>query len=130
MSETKAFWSFYHLMKGSKHYIRGDFFEWFSHLSKVNLVWEWFLKKWYPKIAQNLEKHQIKPMHYTPTWFLSGFMSLPFRPVLKLRLFDRYVAFGTRSMLSFAFTIIALEKELFATGTTDRILNAFQTPFD
>jgi hypothetical protein len=129
MPEAKAFWSYWHLMKGTRHMFRNYFLNDFTNLKRMNVVWEALLKKRFPKVAQNFAKYKVEPMHYTPPWFLTGFQSMPFPPLLRLRLFDRQAAIGSRAILSFALAIIETEKDTLSKGNMDAIMPILQKPY-
>jgi hypothetical protein len=128
MSETRAFWAFWHLMKGSKHELSQFYVCEFSRLKELNQVWEVLLQKNFPKIARHLKKLQVDTMLYTSAWFLTGFQSIHFPKPLKLRLFDRQVAFGTRALLSFALTIVSIEKKQLETENAEILIPFLQNP--
>jgi hypothetical protein len=61
-------------------------------------------------------------------WFLSAFQNFHFKPNLRLRFYDTYLAFGTRALFSFGLTIVAIERKRLATGNLDLVMTILQKP--
>jgi hypothetical protein len=110
MDEGPAYWSFYHLLCGPKHKLSEFFVDDFLQLRLLNVVWDKILEIRFPKVHANLKRLKVEPMTYTPNWFLTAFQVLPFPNVFRLRVFDRYAAFGTRALLSLGIAIIKVIK--------------------
>lgn len=128
LDEVQAFWCFVNLMNGPQLQFRSLFIHKFSGLNKLNELWEKLLALKFPKVAHNLVKENIVPVLYTPAWFLCSYLSLPFEPTLKLRIFDRTLMFGARAILSFGLAIIALNKKMLETEKATKILLYLQHP--
>ena len=128
LDEIQAFWCFVNLMNGPHLQFRRLYIHKFSGLNDLNKLWEKLLDLKFPKVSHNLKEEKIYPILYTPAWFLSSYISLPFEPTLKLRIFDRILMFGARALLSFGLVIIALNKKLLETEKATKILLYLQHP--
>jgi hypothetical protein len=111
MDEARAFWCFSQLMSGPHCQTRKLYVNDFAGLKIVNRVWEAILNEKYKKIADNLKANMVMPELYTTSWFLPAFMNLNFPPEVRLRVFDRYVMFGFRAVLSFGLTILVSKQD-------------------
>jgi hypothetical protein len=128
MDENQAYWCFYHLLRGAQHMLADFFVNDFMNLRSLNVVWEKILQIKLPKVYDNLRRLKVEAMTYTPSWFLTGFQTLPFPNVFKLRIFDRYAAFGTRALLSLAVVITKKIKVDLEKGGASNIRALLQNP--
>ena len=128
LDEEEAFQSFSALMSESKLNIRRIFLHKFSGLEELNLIWENLLQTKFPKVAKHFKELELFPMIYTPTWFISSFLNIQFLPIIKLTIFDRVIAFGVRALLSFALTIIAMNRKFLETASFQDIILYLQYP--
>ena len=124
MDEKSAYYCFRALMYSQKYMIRNFFISGFPQLFKLKEVWNYLLKKKYPKVYENIE--QVDFIIYGAEWFLSAFLRMPFVTELKLRVFDRYIAFGTRALISFGLVIISRHKDVLANSDFDDIITTLQ----
>jgi hypothetical protein len=127
MDEERAFWCFMGLMM-MKFQLRRLYANAFEGLTFLNTVWECLLEEKYRRVAQNLKALDIAPGLYTPNWFLTAFMAVQFTPEIRLRIFDRFVAFGCRALVSFALVIIARNREDLARKPVGDCLTILQKP--
>jgi hypothetical protein len=128
MSEERAFWAFYYLMRGSKHRLRDYYINEFENLKELNRVWDVIVQKKYPKIHANLKRLDIDAIVYTTSWFLTAFLNIEFPAVLRLRIFDRYCAFGSRALLSLGLTCVSLLKKELMAPEMEKVLPILQNP--
>lgn len=128
--EEKAFWCLYNLMMGDKHKVKDLFENEFSGLKVMNSVWEILLEKKFKHVYQKLKDLMVDPMIYTPSWFLCAFLDLDFPPVLRLRIIDRLIVFGSRQILSLALAVIDLNQETLSARNAqmDTVLPLLQNP--
>jgi hypothetical protein len=127
MDEERAFWSFMGLMM-LKFQLRRLYSNAFEGLNFLNTVWENLLEEKYRRVAQNLNALKVVPNLYTPNWFLTAFMAVEFRPEIRLAIFDRFVAFGCRALVSFALVIIARNRHELARKPIRDCLAILQRP--
>lgn len=130
MEERQSFWCFVSLMKGKKHHLRNFFSPGFPGLDKIGKVWEYVLNHHYKRVAKRLEDIGLSTIMYVPSWFMCNFFNMPFPMVLKLRLFDCFLGFGTRAIFSFALTIIKMNKDLLLTNSMEDCLQILQRPYE
>jgi hypothetical protein len=128
LHEECAFWCFFRLMCGSKIQFRRLYVDAFSGLQELSRVWEMVLADSFPNVAANFEANHLLPAMYTTSWFLTAFMNSEYPPDLRVRLFDRFVAFGCRALLSFAKVIVALNQEELAVAKTNQCFAVLQKP--
>jgi hypothetical protein len=128
LDETRAFWCFMQLMNGTKFSFRRLFMNDFEGLRALVAVWDILLQEKFKRIATKFKSIQIFPEMYTTTWFLPAFQSIEFHPELRLRLFDRYITCGCRSLLSFGLVIISATTEELLAGSLNDCLLILQHP--
>lgn len=128
MNDESAYWSFCHFMKGPKRHHRELYTDQFANLNNLNLVWDGILRSKFPKVAANLKKLGIESKDYTNGWFLAAFQGIPFPAEFRLRIFDRLCAFGTRTLLSFAITIVSAAQKDLETGRFDGVTTMLKDP--
>jgi hypothetical protein len=128
MNDEDAYWSFRHFMGGSKRCYREFYRNQFTNLNYLTLVWEEVLGARFPKVVANFQKLNIESSYYTGGWFLAGFQGFSLPPELRLRLFDRLCAFGTRTLLSFAILVLAAAQKELETGGFDRVTTILKDP--
>jgi hypothetical protein len=128
MWPTRAFWAFYHLMNGRGHMFRNYYVHDFVNLKLLNRVWDVALGTRYKTIHANLTKLEIAPVVYTSSWFLTAFLTIQFPPVLRLRIFDGVVAFGTRALLSLGLACVSLLKKELMGSETELVVPLLQNP--
>jgi hypothetical protein len=128
MSEARAFWTFYYLMQGKRHMLRTMFMHEFDGLKRINIVWKHIFEKRYPKVYKAVTDMGCDPMIYTPSWFLTAFLNLDFPPVFRLRIMDRYLAFGMRAILSLGLAVISLLKNQLVGAGLELVIPLMQNP--
>ena len=128
MEEQAAYLCFKAMMSSQNFAVRYFFLPGFPRLNELSKVWKVAFQKSYKKIYNRFERENIDVMTYTPQWFLSAFMNQQFEPVLRLRIFDRYVAFKSAALLSFGLVIISRHKEEFLTKGMEVIIPLLQRP--
>ena len=125
-----AYECFQTLMLGPRYQRREFFLPTFPRLIKLTKVWEVVFKEKYPKVFNNLKQNNLEPLIYTPSWFLTCYTNVGFEPVVMLRIFDRFLAFGSRALLSFALVIISRLKKKLLTNQMDKLIISIQRPFE
>ena len=130
MEEEQSFWCFVSLMKGKRHHLRNFFSPGFPALEKMRTVWEYALNHHYKSVAKKLNELGLAPIMYVPSWFMCNFFNMPFPMVLKLRLFDCFLGFGTRAIFSFALTIIKMNKDVLLNSSMEDALQILQRPYE
>jgi hypothetical protein len=128
MDEDRAFRCLCRLMRDTKHSLREFFVSDFAKLRSLNIVWDNIIRSKFPKIHANLKRLHIDHMTYTSKWFLTAFLTLRFPPKFKLRIFDRYAAFGMRALLSLGITMIGELTTALETGDQEMVLGVLLNP--
>jgi hypothetical protein len=128
MNENRAFWSYYHLMRGKRIMFRNFFVDDFMQLRAITQVWTRFLKACFPAIYSNLKRNKIDHITYTKNWFPTAFLTVRFQSSLRLRIMDRFIAFGTQALFSMAVTIVVLAKDELAVADGQRALAILENP--
>lgn len=130
MEEEQSFWCFVSLMRGKRHHLRNVFSPGFPALDKIGKVWEYTLNHHFKNVAEKLNDIGLSTIMYVPSWFMCNFFNMPFPIVLKLRLFDCFLGFGTRAIFSFAITIIKMNKDVLLKSTMEEALQILQRPYE
>ena len=125
-----AYECFQTLMLGKRYQRREFYLPTFPRLIQLTKVWNVVLQEKYPKVSENLKKNNLDPLIYTPSWFLTCYTNVGFEPVVMLRIFDRFLAFGSRALLSFALVIVSRLKKKLLTNQMDKLIISIQRPFE
>jgi hypothetical protein len=128
MDEDRAFRCFYRLMRGPKHSLREFFINDFAKLRSFNVVWDNIIRAKFPKIHANLKRLGIDHTAYTSRWFSTACLTLPFPPDFKLRIFDRYAAFGARVLLSLGLAMMEKMKSPLETSDSATVQSLLLNP--
>jgi hypothetical protein len=115
-------------MNDENHALRLMYIGEFAGLHRVNKVWSYILKLQYPRIHSNLHLLAIEEMVYTPSWFLTAFLNLPFPIAFRLRLMDRWLTFGTRAILSLALALVGLNRDGLLESSMEKVVPILQNP--
>ena len=129
MDEITAFYSFKTLMIDSRYKLRDYYLSGFPRLIESTKIWDIVLEDKYKNIYENFLEKKIHSLIYTPSWFLTIFLNVDFPINIRLRIFDRFVLYGFRSLLSFGLVIISRLKNELLSSNTDLILISLQKPF-
>lgn len=130
MDETSAFWCFYQLMSAPRFDMRSLFLSGLPKVRELNRVWSLMLDDFFPQISAKFTKEGVEPILYTASWWLAAFINLPFPSDLTLHIYDRFITFGCKALLSFGLTIIALHHDYFASNEGDVAIQLLQKPSD
>lgn len=95
---------------------------------RMNAVWKVIFEDRYPKVAAHVREQQIADIMYTPSRFLCAFMNITMPSVLRLKIFDRFVAFGLRALLSLSLVFISLTKRELIVADQVGCLKILQNP--
>ncbi|OHS96689.1 ecotropic viral integration site [Tritrichomonas foetus] len=128
MEEATAFWCFKEIMMGKSHLLRNFFLPEFPSLNKLTQVWEYYLNTKFKKIGKRFESIGVLTIMYAPSWFMCNFLNSSFPMVLKLRIFDCYLYFGTRAIFSFAITIVKMHEKVLMTEPMEHVVPLLQRP--
>jgi hypothetical protein len=128
MEPQRALWCFLKLMGGAGREMRLLYTKEFEGWRHLNIVWGRLLTEKFKKVAEHLQSYGIVPEGYTRSWFLTAFLEVEIRPELRLIVFDRFVAFGRRALLSFGLTIVAMCAGEIVKGNQKECLEILQTP--
>jgi hypothetical protein len=112
LDETPAFWCFHNLMNGPVLQMRRLYMNRFQGLRSLSQVWDAALIDKYPKVWKCFKEIDVDSMIYTTGWFLTGFMTMNLKAEVRLGLFDRFITFGCRALISFGLVIVSRLKAL------------------
>jgi hypothetical protein len=65
---------------------------------------------------------------YCPVWFLTAFQTMDWPPDLQLRIYDRFLFFGLRGLLSFALMIVKEHESQLVDAPIEEMLPLLQHP--
>jgi hypothetical protein len=128
LDETRAFWCFMKLMCGTKFSFRRLFMNGFEGFRILNQIWMLLLREKAKRVAAKLDAIQLAPELYTKGWFLSAFQNTNLDPELRLRIFNRYVAFGCRSLLSFGLVVVSAATNELLNGSREECIALLERP--
>jgi hypothetical protein len=126
MPEGRAFFAFLYLMVGRKRLVR-DYFDPAS-LEVLGRIWERLLTVRMKDVKDILDYVQIKTDEYLPTWLQTAFLTVPIDPRTRLRIFDRFVAFGTRALFSVGLVIMFGLRQIMFSSDKEALLKRLRGP--
>ena len=130
LEETSAFWCFHNLMRHPKFNCRELFLPGFPRVVQMNKVWKVILKTKCKHIYAFLERAEVDPFVYTTSWWLVSFLSCQLELQTALTVFDRFVVFGSRAVLSFGLAILVMHKDAIIQMDVDGLIRCLQSPKD
>lgn len=128
MDEATAYDCFEMIMLSPKYGWRHFYLPEFPRLRLLNSIWEEALAEKYPKIAENFKKVNLESLYYTPSWFLTLFLNQDFPPKIKFMIFDRFVEYGSRALISFGLVIVSRNKALLVDKPFESVISVMQKP--
>lgn len=128
LDENTAYNCFAKFLMGERIQWRNYFLPDFPRYYLLVKIWHVALKDKYPKVFQHFQAINAEPLIYTPSWFLTGFLNMDFPPVVRLHIFDCWIEFGSKALLSFALVIVSRNKKSFATDPFEILLPNLQNP--
>jgi hypothetical protein len=99
-----AFISYFCLMTSKKHKAHNYFKD--PEVQEITRVWDILLKQQFPKIAPRFRQLSVDHTKYFPHWLQTAFLDVPCPPPIRLRVFDRFIRFGTRALFSFGLVVV------------------------
>jgi hypothetical protein len=128
LDEEQTFWCFVGLMNGPIHKHKRLFQNQFQGLNDLNKVWDLIIEVKFPQIAANFKKIDLAPIVYTTGWWLGAFMGFDLQSELRMRVFDRFLEFGYRALLSFGLVVLVKGKQVLETAGSLECLGLLQNP--
>ena len=128
MDEESAFYALCNVMTGTRTLQREYFTIGFPRLQLANTMFELLLKKRCNDILTRLDQINIILPIFTTGWFMPAFMSYSWASPFQLRIFERFLFYGTRSLLSFGLTILLIHKKMIMTQGMEDILTILHHP--
>ncbi|EAY19366.1 TBC domain containing protein [Trichomonas vaginalis G3] len=129
MDEKCAYACFKEMMMSPNFGLRNYFLPGFPRLNEISKLWKIVFERQYKKIYQRFEKLGIIHFMYLPQWFLSAFMNQSFSPILRMSIYDRFIAHKGQALLSFGLVIISRHKDFFMKEQMESILPVLQHPY-
>lgn len=128
MDEDLALWAFHNTLKGYKTMQREYYTPGSPRCTLATTMLKDVIKMKYPKIFAKLESDQINVESFASSWFLNVFLHEPWPPEMMLKMFERFLFYGTRALLTFALVIISRNKNELLTMSKDDVLNLLMKP--
>lgn len=128
MDENSSFNCFCNLMLSKRFGFRSLFVNGFPRIQMMNKVWCVALQSYFPHIERKLAQSNIEPIVYTFGWWIANFLNFPLPDDILLLLFDRYLLFGSMSLISFGLTIFGVCKEYLEKSSIDEMISLLQMP--
>jgi hypothetical protein len=124
MDEVKAFDAFLHLMAGPKRMAKNYFDpETIKNLAKV---WETILRRRKPAAFARMKRRQVRHEDYVSVWLTTAFLKAELPPGCRLRVFDRFLAFGARAIFSLGLSLVDFVTDLPAETIVDMLVKPTQ----
>ncbi|EAY03313.1 TBC domain containing protein [Trichomonas vaginalis G3] len=111
--EEIAFKSFIQIMNHPRCLHRFYFTEGFPRLDIAINILRILLQKKYPKILKKIDNENMPISMFATQWFMTAFMAFNWDPEFQMRIFERFIFYGTRGLLGFALVIFSRHKKMF-----------------
>lgn len=128
MEEEMAFKCFVQIMRHPRCLHAGYFSDGFPRLDIANKMLRELLLKKYPKIIKNIDSQNVPLNMFTTQWFMTAFMAFNWDPEFQMRIFERFLFYGTRGMLGFALAIFSRHKKELVNSTFETMVPILQNP--
>jgi hypothetical protein len=106
LDPTPAFWCLSRAMESKEIQLRKILN---GGLEGMNMVWQVVLDWRFPRVGKYFKKLELTPLMYSSAWFLTAFLAIDLRPEIKLMIFDRFLMYGFRAVLSFALVVVGMQ---------------------
>jgi hypothetical protein len=116
MDEESAFYCFAGVMGGEVISHRGYFAPPFVRLRQAERMLRALVRKWAPGVLAHFGRVGVAFQLFSSQWFATAFQCMDWPTELRLRIFDRFLRYGTRWLLAFAVTIIMEHRNVLETG--------------
>ena len=113
---------------GSRINHRGYLVQGFPRLEIANKMLLCLMDKKCPQVIKRMNQIGVFMAMFTPGWFLTAFQSLSWPPELQLRIFERFLFYGTRGLLGLGFAIIMVHADLLEKAEMGSFLRILQHP--
>lgn len=101
-----AYYAYLTLMTSTKHKVHNYFKD--TEVQEITRVWDVLVQQRLPEVGPKFLELFVDHKDYFPTWLQTAFLDVPCSPAIRLRIFDRLVKFGTRSLFSFGLVVVTL----------------------
>jgi len=128
MDEESAYYALYNVMNGTRTMHRDYFIVGFPRLTLCTRMLSSLMRRKCPRLLDRLNQLDIMLEIFTTGWFMPAFQSYSWVPQLQLRLFERFLFYGTRALLSYGLVIILRHKQLIMTGNMETVLTTLHHP--
>jgi hypothetical protein len=123
----RAFTAVLYLFTSSKHRVSNYFHV--AQVGEIAKVWERALLKHAAAIQRKFNGLEVQHVDYLTDWLQTAFLKIEFAPELRLRIFDRFIKFGTPALLSFGIVIVhALNEKLQTAADREAVLALLKNP--
>lgn len=127
MDVDSAYQCFVCLMMG-KNDQRGYFLSGFPKLEIANEALRLLMKDRCKRVLKNFERAGVLFPMFSPNWFMTAFQAYCWPPELQLRIFERFLMFGTRALMSLGLTILLRHEDILRKSGLEEILPILQRP--
>ena len=124
--EEDVFWALTVLISDSKFGMHGYFIPKFPKLKVAQAHHDRIVRKFLPKVHDNLNRNGITPNLYTTRWFLKCLLdSVPFH--LAVRLWDIWMLEGEKLLIAMMYNMVKMYRHQLVKINLDRMMTLMQT---
>ena len=125
-NEEDVFWALTVLMSDSKYGMAGYFIPTFPKLKVAQAHHDRILRKFLPKVLDNLNRNGITSNIYTTKWFLKCLLdSVPFHPAV--RLWDIWMYEGEKLLIAMMFNMVKMHRHQLQRINLEGMMNLMKT---
>ena len=129
MPERDAFYSFKAIMQDPRYDVRQYFLPGFPKFHKAVKVFLVAVKSYFSDVYKaSFQPYEMELTTSLTDWFLCAFQTSQLQTPLRLMLFERFLMFQFRALLSFGLTIIALNRDFFKKAPFEELFPALKKP--
>ncbi|OHT07362.1 TBC domain containing protein [Tritrichomonas foetus] len=128
MDEETAYYSFVNIMLQPRINHRGYLLSGFPRLERANDMLLCLMDKKCPKVIKRMNEIGVFMQMFTPGWFLTAYQSFNWPPEFQLRIFERFLFYGTRALINFAIIIIMKHVDILEKAEIEVFLKVLQHP--
>ncbi|KAH0789150.1 TBC domain containing protein [Histomonas meleagridis] len=126
--EETSFWAFNNVMIGKRTNHIGFFQKGAPRLIASTHIFEDLVREDFPSVMSNFENRNIKFHFFCTKWFLPAFLSMEWPSEMQLRIYDMFLYYGLRFLLSFGLVIIKVHKSELKKMSMEELLPLLQNP--
>lgn len=126
--EETSFWAFHSVMTNDVtrqiDFFKGDK----PMIMRASNMFEQLVKEDYNEVWKNLHRQNVLFPFFTTKWFVPAFLAMDWPSEMQLRIFEHFLFYGSRFLLSFGLIIIHVHRKALKRMRADEIMSLLPCP--